>query len=126
MTDAPVRLQQQDVCWVSLRSTKNPEAGVLLEPIKIPENYRLDETFKCIETSRRLLMFQRSFSEIITEGRKVDEMYDHYLKHFGYAPDGCLEKLHKKCKEIKNCGSWTDYLAWLDVPYVSKADMVEN
>jgi len=118
-----LRIQQQDCVWVSLN---NSETGkCILDPVKIPDNYRLDETFRLISVSRRLLMFQRSFLRVIKGTFSVDEMYKLYMKRLGYAPDGYLERLHKECKRIKAVRTWHGYMKWIDVRFYNKSDLIE-
>jgi len=111
----------QDACWVSLETAK----GMLLEKIEIPDDWRLDRTFKEIQVSRELIMFQKAFLNVIKEGKTLAELSQAYLSKWGNPPYGSLPTLHSQVKKIKTFSTWNEYLKFLKLPGISKADMIE-
>lgn len=111
----------QDAVWVSLETAK----GTLLEKVDIPDDWRLDETFKHIQVSRELIMFQKAFLNVIKEEKSLDQLMEEYLSKWGNPPKGSLPTLHARVKKIKTFKTWNDYLKFLDLKNLSKADMIE-
>jgi len=112
---------QQDALWISMTTKKGP----LLEPVQIPDDWRLDECFKHTQVSRQLIMFQKAFLDVIKEGKTLEELSEMYLSKWGNPPKGTLPTLHAQVKSIKKSKTWNDYLHYLKLDMLSKADMIE-
>jgi len=112
---------RQDAVWVSLNTAKGP----LLEKVDINDDWRLDESFKHTHVSRQLIMFQKAFLDVIKEGNTLEEISAAYLSKWGNPPKGSLPTLHSQVKDIKQSKTWNEYLSFLNLPFLSKPDMIE-
>ncbi len=104
--------------------------------------YRLETTFDCTKTSRRLLMFQVAFLQMVYGEKKsnnnnnnnnasppapsIRQLVERYNGSYGYPSAGQAERLQEICKQIFEVNRWRGFYQRLGLSAPSDQELTST